>query len=1113
MKVRNVFILIILSLFTIIGYAQNSQKNSLKFIPNQGQIADRDLNPRPDVLFKVDRKGIYLRKDGLTFVLNNMGEVQHEAHEKTEEIEHSEEGLNGISEQEYDRAFLRESFLDVQQVSMTFLNASKNPIIDSINRSVDYLNYYLPECPNGITNVHTYNEVGVYDIYKGVDVRYYSKKNGDLKYDIRVKPGANPNQIKLKWTGADNVVVNSEGSLLIETRLQSLFESMPLVYQIIQEDTVIINASYQVKPKKDNSFIVSYEFGDYSTKYDLIIDPWITNYGGSGQDFGSNVATDNNDNVLMIGATNSSVGIAEDGFVNEPVGLLDVYLAKFNDAGERIWATYYGGVLDDWGAAVTSDSENNIYITGTTLSEDGIEYLGHQSVYGGWADGLFTDYGDAFLVKFTPDGDRLWGTYYGGEGGEIGNSINVSNDGFIYMVGSTSSPDNISSPGAFQTSYAGGEDAFQILADVFLAKFNLDGDRIWGTYYGGENIDTGEGVGTDNEGNVYFSGAAGSTSSISTPLSHQELYGGGVRDAILVKFTGDGDRVWGTYFGGLRYEFGMDAVVDATENAVYLTGYTTSYEGIAFDGYQMEHGGVDGGDITDRDAYLARFSLDGERIWSTFVGGLFNDYSLDIGLDSENGNIAICGDTYSANFPISECAIQTELLGLENAFATQFEPSGELFCSSYFGAEHEENNKLAFGGCFLYVVGTSPVGVATAGAHQEEFGGAGDAYLAQLNKSSCGIEFPSVDFSPEFTDLSSCLLCDGALSVDISASGCLADFDTVSFRWSTGYEVLNTTESTAGISELCAGDYWVSVELGCSQIDTFFFEIGAGLNIPTANFEWSSACVGDSMIFVNTSTSPDGSFVAFEWSLDGEVLGSDESFTNVFSDPGTYLVGLYVLNSLDCADSIVYEITIHPNYEQVQEVLVCQNEYYTFPDGTEFLVDQDYEYSSNLSSIYGCDSIITTVITMEPLTISEDTLFVNYGTVINLASGEEMEVFETLTDTFQLASIIGCDSVHIRTYVITNFEFSPPNIFSPNEDIANNTFFFPQDNVLTFEAVIVNRWGVEVAVFNAITDSWDGTNAANGSACPDGVYFYTYAGTFINDEPFQGQGTVQLIRD
>jgi len=89
-----------------------------------------------------------------------------------------------------------------------------------------------------------------------------------------------------------------------------------------------------------------------------------------------------------------------------------------------------------------------------------------------------------------------------------------------------------------------------------------------------------------------------------------------------------------------------------------------------------------------------------------------------------------------------------------------------------------------------------------------------------------------------------------------------------------------------------------------------------------------------------------------------------------------------------------------------------------------------------------------------------------------------------------------------------------PNIFTPGTSGANDDFTFEirSQAVEEFTAVIVDRWGKEVFVFNDILDAWNGDNNG-GNPCSDGVYFYTYEVVFTNGETASGQGNIQLIRE
>jgi len=107
----------------------------------------------------------------------------------------------------------------------------------------------------------------------------------------------------------------------------------------------------------------------------------------------------------------------------------------------------------------------------------------------------------------------------------------------------------------------------------------------------------------------------------------------------------------------------------------------------------------------------------------------------------------------------------------------------------------------------------------------------------------------------------------------------------------------------------------------------------------------------------------------------------------------------------------------------------------------------------------------------------------------------------------------GCsDTACKEITVFDKPELVLPNVFTPGEDDANNTFFFPNVGIIELQAVVVNRWGVEIFEFTDINQAWDG-NDKRGKPCPDGVYFYTYKATATNGDEFEGQGNVHLIRN
>ncbi len=320
----------------------------------------------------------------------------------------------------------------------------------------------------------------------------------------------------------------------------------------------------------------------FLAKFDTTgIRQWCTYYGGSNHDDICGCSIDKTGNVFILGSTNSVNGISTSGAhqVSFGGGPWDIYLAKFDNSGIRLWGTYYGGSGDDGGDICVTDPKGNIYFTGYAGSTASITTTGsHQQGYGG----LF----DALIVKMNNNGVRQWATYYGGSGEDIGlwiyfDTLDVKNG--LYLSGYSASVDSISTLGSYQPSNKGGKDAF-------LAKFDTAGVRQWGTYLGGQGIDYGMAIASDNSSNVYLCGITQSFSFIATPNALQTSHGGGMGDAFLTKFTKNGLIQWSTYYGGSFYELAYSMTVDKFGD-LYLVGCTSS-NGIATSGaHQTTFGG------------------------------------------------------------------------------------------------------------------------------------------------------------------------------------------------------------------------------------------------------------------------------------------------------------------------------------------------------------------------------------------------------------------------------------------------------------------------------------------------------------------------------------------
>lgn len=331
--------------------------------------------------------------------------------------------------------------------------------------------------------------------------------------------------------------------------------------------------------------------GDYDAflvKFDSAgIRQWGTYYGAANIDLGADCSVDHNANVYLLGNTKSTSNISSGGHQNNFGGGTvngDAFLAKFDSTGARIWATYYGGTIEDYGFSCTVDDSDNVFIAGSTVSLNNISSNGHQNIKGGSYD--------AYLVKFNPNGTRLWATYYGGSLSDDGFSCDVNDSGDVFLAGLAQSSDNISYLG--HQNYPGGNN------DGMIVKFNADGIRQWASYYGGNNWDIINECVADANGNIYLAGETQSFNNISFNGYQNTHAGGQPYDAFFVKLSNSGVREWATYYGGNGSDLGHSCAVGDSDDC-YLFGYTGSDSSIAVGGHQNTFGG---GPI---DAFLVKF--------------------------------------------------------------------------------------------------------------------------------------------------------------------------------------------------------------------------------------------------------------------------------------------------------------------------------------------------------------------------------------------------------------------------------------------------------------------------------------------------------------------------
>ncbi len=627
----------------------------LEFVENKGQFMRTDGKAADEVLFKTSFGGcdIYITDKGLSYVFVKFEEAgSPKSEDGREEREDPKLKFRERKEGENKKVSYYRLDLNLEGASI-----SKNNIIKENESKQGHSNYFYAHCPEGIYDVKAYSKITIKNIYKGIDWVIYTNsdsKEHPLKYDFVVHPGADYKDIKIKFLNAQSTSLSdNDTKLKIQTIAGNIEEGNLYSYQSNSNNE--INSKYLI----DKDSTISFEIANYDTTKTLVIDPlvWATYYGGNRYDRFTSASVDSFDNIYIAGSTSSS-----DFPVQQLSGAFwqsnnygsqytdDIILLKFSCQGVREWATYYGGSDDDYASSICVDSQNNIYLAGTTQSTN----CPTQQFASAYWQMPGADFYDVIILKFNSQGIRQWATLYGAEEPDVANSICVDKQDNLYVIGITYSkffPTQQFASAYWQSNNAG-------YSNAFVLKFDSQGNRLWATYYGGENWDSALNAITDNNDNLYV---VGGTTSPSFPvlqfnssyLQYSNSFDFGIADAFILKFNNQGVRQWATCYGGTNGDVAQSICIDS-QNNTYITGNSGSPD---FPTQQMQ-GAYWQSNLSNNsleDAFILKFNENGIRLWATYYGGSVHDYGKSIKTDKQD-NIYIIGTSTSNDFPTQQLA-------------------------------------------------------------------------------------------------------------------------------------------------------------------------------------------------------------------------------------------------------------------------------------------------------------------------------------------------------------------------------------------------------------------------------------------------------------------------
>ena len=425
---------------------------------------------------------------------------------------------------------------------------------------------------------------------------------------------------------------------------------------------------------------------------------WGTFFGGFNSDRIEAIDFDNNDNLYIIGETLSNSNIATTGsFQENLIGGGDNFISKFSSSGAIVWSTYFGGSGIDYSinsGKISFDGVNSIYISSKIFSPD----LATPNVF---QETISPNQ----ISKFDLNGNRIWTTYYG-----INTIWDLKASSFgIFTTGKT----NDCPPNHSYNTYYGTPNTFKPLpencVELFLSKFNSNGQRIWSTYYGGSQ---GEGISINNSldlnfDKIFIAGISPNYSSqeVATLGTYQSNSNGSSN--FIAKFNQDSTRNWGTYNGNYNVNGGSLIAINSSvktvknENSFYNYGSTNIPSNIATsDGYLITLNNEN-----SSDAYFCKFSDQNTKSWGTYYGGELNEQNIRFHPHNNESQFYIVGSTQSTTQIATTNGLQPNkqvfdlvnynTLNAYNIFIAHFVPnalSNETLTNSSYSIYPNPNN-------------------------------------------------------------------------------------------------------------------------------------------------------------------------------------------------------------------------------------------------------------------------------------------------------------------------------------------------------------------------------------------------------------------------------------
>lgn len=379
---------------------------------------------------------------------------------------------------------------------------------------------------------------------------------------------------------------------------------------------------------------------------------WARSGGGTVGDQGWKTCTDPSGNIYVAGEF-SSISITIGTITIPGSGSSDVFIAKYDNSGNVLWARGIGGTGAENIGGIATSTAGDIAVFGSFRSPTFT--VAPFSVSNATTSGT----SDVFLARFSSIGVTQFLNAYGNAGDQFARGCDYSSGNTLWITGDYTSTNFVLGSYTVTNSSTIG------FSDVFFAPISTGGTPIAAYDFGGANSsDYSAGITTYSNNAVYITGRFGTST---TTIGTSTLTSYGVSDVFLTKYNGAGGFQWAVGAGATNADeaYGIDA--DPSGN-ILITGY--------YSGSIMTLGTTTLTAATNTEGFLAKYNSSGVLTWAQAITGPGFEYSRGITTDASS-NVFVTGNYGSSTLTFSTITIpNTTTTNMSDAFVAKYNSSG-----------------------------------------------------------------------------------------------------------------------------------------------------------------------------------------------------------------------------------------------------------------------------------------------------------------------------------------------------------------------------------------------------------------------------------------------------